>query len=124
MGIVDVSELHVNFAHPIPFPKTDSTFYPFGTLDEQIIHHTEGTIVENIIPGYLAISVNCKLGRDLRQIAHLYQCVDIQQYDKILIHNPNAQHCEQSLTLTHSLFIYFAGIYCTPAGRYLIMKIV
>ncbi len=77
MGIVDVSELHFNFAHPIPFSKTDSTFNSFGTLDEQIIHHTEGTTVENIIPGYLAISVNSTLGRDLRQIAHLYQWVDI-----------------------------------------------
>ncbi len=64
------------------FPKRIPLSIHFGILDEQIIHHTEGTIVENIIQGYLAISVICKLGRDLRQFAHLYQGVDIQQYDK------------------------------------------
>ena len=43
--IVDsTEELKVNFAYAIHFPEDGSYMYPFGTNDEQILHHTSITI--------------------------------------------------------------------------------
>jgi len=122
--VTEEEELQVNFAHAIPFPESDCYLYPFGIFDEQIFQYTFDTLVENIIPGYLAISVNCALARILRKIARQYHCVDIQQYDKILLTNPNHQHTNQTITMTNSLLVHFIGIYCSPNSRHLLLQII
>ncbi len=122
--VTEEEELQVNFAHAILFPESDCYLYPFGIFDEQIFQYTFDTLVENIIPGYLAISVNCALARILRKIARQYHCVDIQRYDKILLANPNHQHTNQSITMTNSLLVHFIGIYITPISRHLLLQII
>lgn len=122
--LVSFEEIEANFAHGVLMPDSNSTLYPFGIHDEQLVHYTEEIVVENIIPGYLAISSNSKLARRLREIARIYNCVDIQKYDKIFLPNPNVHYFDQSIRVVNSLHLYFVGILCTDNERELLIKIV
>lgn len=131
MGLVGLEELEVNFAHGCRFPNVEeeccAILYPFGILDEQLVHYKQPILVEShILPHYLAISSNSHLARHLRQIASTYNCVDIEKYDKIFLPNPNGKFTQHPLTLTKSLMIYFVGILCSSDNttRQLILKVV
>ena len=134
MGLVSLEELEVNFAHGCQFPDAledgaaGGVLYPFGILDEQLVHYEQPILVESHLhPHYLAISSNSHLARHLRQIAGVYNCVDIEKYDKIFLPNPNNKFTQHPMTLTKSLIIYFVGILCCSSDnltRYLILKVV
>ncbi len=136
MGFVALEEVEANFTQGIHYPPNgddddddeSAIFYPFGLWDEQIVQYMDSTspmVVESaLIPGYLAISSNCKLGRHLQYIANAYGCSDLRKFDKIFLPNPNNNCCEKPLCLVDSLCIYFVGIYCTKKVRTLLLKIV
>jgi hypothetical protein len=130
MGFVTLEEVEVNFTQGIHYPQhEEAIFYPFGVWDEQVVQYNEPTssplVVESdLIPGYLAISANCKLGRHLQHIANLYGCVDLRKFDKIFLPNPNNNFCQKPLSLVDTLCIYFVGIYCTPTARIMLVKII
>ena len=126
MGLVTLDELEVNFAHGYRYPDSDTTLYSFGILDEQVVLHEHATIVEShLVPHYLAISTNSLLGRQLRQIAHVYHCMDIEKSDRIFIPNPNGKFTQQPVSFANSMFIHFIGILCSPDNvREILIQIV
>jgi hypothetical protein len=95
-------------------------------LDDQVVHFTHPTVVEtHLVPKYLAISTNSLLGRHIRQIAHLYFCIDIEKSGKIFLPNPNGNYCNQKVTLTSSLLIHFVGVLCeADNSRQLLISII